>query len=71
MHKLLNINELSTLLQVSVPTLYRWVHQKKIPYVKLGGKLRFAPEDITNFISKNSICVQQQIGLQKAHNTLK
>lgn len=59
MNKLLNINELSSLLQVSVPTLYRWVHEKKIPHVKLGGKLRFAAEDIENFVSQNSVSVQK------------
>lgn len=60
MNKLLNINELSTLLQVSVPTLYRWVHEKKIPHVKLGGKLRFAAEDIETFVLKNSVSVRLQ-----------
>lgn len=60
MNKLLNINELSNLLQVSVPTLYRWVHEKKIPHVKLGSKLRFTSEDIETFVSKNSVSIRLQ-----------
>ncbi len=58
MNKLYEINQLSALLQVSVPTLYRWVHQKKIPYIKLGGKLRFDVEAINNYILQNSVSIR-------------
>lgn len=52
---LLTIKEVSNILKISESTLYRWVHKKEIPFVKLGGKLRFSPDEIQEFIKKNSV----------------
>jgi excisionase family DNA binding protein len=41
-------------LNLKVSTLYMWVHKKKIPYVKIGGKLGFIEDQIDNFIIKNN-----------------
>lgn len=57
MKNLITIQELSILLQISISTLYRWVHKKEIPYVKLGGKLRFSKSDIDDFIKQNSVSI--------------
>ena len=57
MKNLITIQELSILLQISTSTLYRWVHKKEIPYVKLGGKLRFSKSDIDDFIKQNSVSI--------------
>ena len=57
MKNLITIQELSILLQISTSTLYRWVHKKEIPYVKLGGKLRFSKSDIDDFIKQNSFSI--------------
>jgi len=54
MNNLLSINQTAEILNLKVPTLYRWVHEKKIPFVKMGNKLRFKQEEITEFIEKNS-----------------
>lgn len=54
MKNLLNINQAAEILNLKVPTLYRWVHERKIPFVKMGNKLRFKQEEITEFIDKNS-----------------
>lgn len=53
--KLLTIDELSTILQTSKSTIYRWVHKREIPFVKLGGKLLFSQEEIQEYIKKNSV----------------
>jgi len=50
--RLLNIKELSTLIGVSVSTLYTWVSQRRIPYVKCGHSVRFDLEDINKWITK-------------------
>lgn len=39
--KLINIEELSALWSVPKATLYNWVNQGRLPYVKLGRSLRF------------------------------
>jgi excisionase family DNA binding protein len=44
--KLLDINQLSEMLNVKKKTIYDWVHKGIIPYVKLGNLLRFDPKDI-------------------------
>jgi excisionase family DNA binding protein len=40
------------MLGIKESTLYAWVHQNKIPYVKLGKRLlRFREEDIIEWLS--------------------
>lgn len=53
--KLLTIEEIAELFQTSTSTIYRWVHKREIPFVKLGGKLRFSPDAIQEYIKKNSV----------------
>ena len=52
---LLTIKEVSKNLKISASTLYRWVHKKEIPFVKLGGKLLFEEDKLNEFIKKNSV----------------
>lgn len=54
---LLTINDVSQILKISVSTLYRWVHKKEIPYIKLGGKVRFSDSELQQFIKNNSISI--------------
>lgn len=54
---LLTINEVAEMLKISVSTLYRWVNKREIPFVKLGGKLRFNEDEIKTFILQNSFKV--------------
>ena len=70
MKNLYNINELSKLLNISTSTLYRWVHKKEIPFVKLGGRLLFEGEKIQEFIKQNSVSISYSKSLQKAKTTL-
>ena len=39
--RLISIDELSALWSVPKATLYNWVNQGRLPYVKLGRSLRF------------------------------
>ena len=39
--KLMTITELSEWLNIPVPTLYLWVHQRRLPHIKIGRLLRF------------------------------
>ncbi len=53
--KLLNVAETANILKIKKSTIYAWVHQKKIPFIKLYGKLCFEYEDILVFINTNRI----------------
>lgn len=54
MKNLYNIEETSKFLRISVSTLYRWVHKKEIPFVKLGGRLLFNEDEIELFVKNNT-----------------
>jgi excisionase family DNA binding protein len=50
---LLTIREAAQYLAVSVSTLYGWVWQRRIPFVKIGRALRFDPRDLAAFVEAN------------------
>ena len=54
-NRLLDIAEVSVRLGVSVNTLYSWVNQRKIPYVKIGRLLRFDQETIDAWIEERKV----------------
>lgn len=51
--RLLTIREAAEYLAVSVSTLYGWVWQRRIPFIKMGRALRFDPHDLAAFIEAN------------------
>lgn len=55
----LNIDEISQYTGLSVNTLYSWVWQKKIPYVKFGRLVKFDRRAIEHWAEQNSIKAQE------------
>jgi len=51
--RLLTIREAAAYLSVSVSTLYGWVWQRKIAFVKVGRAVRFDAADLGEFIQAN------------------
>lgn len=51
---LLNVQETASYLHISVSTLYRWVHQKKIKHVKIGSRVLFSQDGLKEFIQINT-----------------
>jgi excisionase family DNA binding protein len=49
--RLVPIREAAVFLSVSVSTLYGWVWQRRIPFVKIGRALRFDLWDLEAFIN--------------------
>jgi len=47
---LIDVKQLSESTGLSVFTLYSWINQKRIPYVKLGRLVRFDPKKIEKWI---------------------
>lgn len=48
-----NIRQAAEALGLSVHTLYSWVSQRRIPFVKVGKRTMFDPMDIAQWINKN------------------
>ena len=56
---LLNIRQASQMLSVSVSTLYGWIWQRRIPFVKIGRSVRFDIRDLEQFIQSNRFSANQ------------
>lgn len=54
MEKLLDIQETASYLHISLSTLYRWVHYRKIEFVKIGSKVLFSQDYLREFIKSNT-----------------
>ena len=52
---LVDIAEAARILSVSVSTLYGWVWQRRIAFVKMGRALRFEQAALRKFIENNRV----------------
>ena len=50
---LITVQDAAKYLAVSTSTLYGWVWQKRIPFVKVGRALRFEQAELQKFIQAN------------------
>jgi len=57
--RLLTVQDAAQMLAVSVSTLYGWVWQRKIPFVKMGRALRFSLDDLEKFIEANRTAIRE------------
>ena len=53
--RLINITELSQMIDIDVGTLYHWVSQRRVPFVKVGRLTKFDIEAINKWIKEKSI----------------
>ena len=49
----MTVQEAAQVLKVSPSTLYGWVWQRRIPFVKVGRSLRFEMDALEQFIQAN------------------
>jgi excisionase family DNA binding protein len=52
---LLTIQQASQITGVSIPTLYKWVSQRKIPHIKMGRLVKFDPIKLDEWIKEQSV----------------
>jgi excisionase family DNA binding protein len=52
-NQLMTVQDAAQYLAVSISTLYGWVWQRRIPFVKMGRALRFDPADLQEFVEAN------------------
>jgi excisionase family DNA binding protein len=53
--QLVNVSEAAQFLAVSPSTLYGWVWQRRISFIKVGRAVRFDMADLERFVSQNRI----------------
>jgi excisionase family DNA binding protein len=53
--QLISVNDAAQFLAVSPSTLYGWVWQRRIPFVKVGRAVRFDMADLERFVAENRI----------------
>lgn len=52
MEKLLTVEQLSELIQISRSTFYEWTHTGFIPHYKFPKGVRFKEEEVDNWLKK-------------------
>ena len=53
--RLLNADELSQMIGMRRDTIYRWVSQRRIPYVRIGRSTKFDIETINEWIKESAV----------------
>ena len=53
--KMLTPDQMCSLLEITKPSLYKLVHLRKIPFQKVGKRLRFPEEKINAWINDNTV----------------
>ena len=54
MQSLLNIGQAADLLGLKVKTIYTYVCQRRIPFVKLGARVLFEPDKLEKWVHNNA-----------------
>lgn len=55
MEKLLTTRQVAGILQIHLNSLYRLVYQRRIPFTKVSGMLRFDPDALEAWIQKGKV----------------
>ena len=53
--RILNVKELAEYLGFAPGTVYNWVCLKKVPYIKIGGRVKFDIQDINKIVERLKI----------------
>ena len=53
--RLFCIKEAAAYTGLAVDTLYKMVSQRRVTYIKLGGALRFDPDQLDQWIKQNTV----------------
>jgi excisionase family DNA binding protein len=53
--KLYTVDELTSLLSVSKPTVYRLIETRQMPSYKIKGCVRVSHNDVINYLEKNRL----------------
>ena len=62
MAKLLSVQEVATLLGLHKVTIYDWVSQRRVPFVKVGRRTMFDPREIERWLEGSTVREQELSG---------
>jgi len=66
--KLMTIDELAKVLRCSISTAYRYVSQRKIPFIKQNHLVLFDPQDIHAWIESKKIHPSNSLPIKSYSN---
>lgn len=52
---LLTIAEVAKLFRISVSSVRRLRQQRRIPFIKIGGSVRFAKDDVVSYVERGRV----------------
>jgi excisionase family DNA binding protein len=55
---LLRVKDVVRLLNISRPTLYNWVSERKIPHHNINGRIRFDEVEIRSWIAERRVAAR-------------
>jgi excisionase family DNA binding protein len=58
--QLVGVTDAARFLSISKSTLYGWIWQRRIPFVKMGRSVRFDVRDLEQFIQSNRFISNQR-----------
>ena len=63
--RLITVEELAKYLNLNPHTIYMWVEQKKIPFIKIGRMVRFDLIEIEEWLTSKKTEIEEQAFEQK------
>jgi excisionase family DNA binding protein len=58
--KLLKVEDLAELLNLKQGTIRQWIRSNQIPYLKIGGSIRFDENQILSYLDSNKAQTESQ-----------
>lgn len=55
MERLLNVNETAEIQGIAPATLREWIFRRRLPFIKLGSRVLFHPDDIKQFVKQSKV----------------
>lgn len=62
--RFIGIEECAAYLDIKKNTLYQWVNQRKIPYLKFGKRVKFDLQELEGWIKKKRVKVYEYKSLE-------
>lgn len=55
LNRLLSVEEAAEYLGIKTKTVYKWISERRLPFIKLGSLVRFQLADLRNFVERSVI----------------
>ena len=62
---LISIQQAAEYLGITVGTIYQWRSQHKIPYIKVGRRVKFKKEQLDQWLTERTVHVGIEPGVRK------